>query len=595
MRTALFLGLVTLSILYISSVTCTANEYDVFKRYLTHLPSDIQLKEDEPYKYIFTCDYFYLNTQGDVVRKQRVSGEYTRALPDGKVRWNNVRIAQALGFDDAFPEGERQDYMEGFTYHPSSYDMSKPASSEDMLKPEFFRDFPVDVVDTKNLVWDTAMFEIFGWSYLDKLKLNRTYYPSEPVGEIPLAGAGAFQNRRIELTWLGISEMNEEPCALIQYRAFFNKFSISTEPISVRGGSHYWGEIWVSLKDKQIEYATLYESVLTEVRLAGQQDWQIGSVLRRGTFQKSLDFGAVGFGEEATESIFQQEYDLAGERSAEPHFYHMESKVVFHAEDGTRTGVDMYKLRLMCEPGDISAGEADKYTCARFALQTGGGAEVTIPALEEWSYDFKMQSLREGGLNEQGQVFGIPHAKFEGLTDSNGGMLPQEVAYQVYNMFINFHSWCNGFAQPVRGGKGIQDLKRIGDKIIHEAAFSELPIDLGGQIAEGSTFKNGEITLEFKGLSVVDGASCAIVGFDSGESSFTMLIKPMPNIEVNTVGGSHYQGDIYVDLGSKWTKKVLMTLMDVTKTTMGGQKVASAVVETTLTIKAVEKEAFGKD
>jgi hypothetical protein len=280
MRTTLVVLLVILSILYLSNVTCTANEYDVFEKYLTHLPSDIQLKEDEPYKYIFTCDYFYLSTQGDVIRKQRVSGEYTRALPDGKVRWNNVRIAQANGFDEPFPKGERQDYMENFTYNPSS---------EDTLKPEFFGGFPADVVDTKNLVWDTVMFEVFAWIYFDKLQLNRTYYPSEPVGEFSLAGAGKFQNTQIELTWLGISQINQAPCALIQYRAFFNKFSLSTEPVSVRGGSHYWGEIWVSLEDKQIEYATLYESVLTEVRLAGQQDWQIGSVLRRGTFQKSLD------------------------------------------------------------------------------------------------------------------------------------------------------------------------------------------------------------------------------------------------------------------------------------------------------------------
>lgn len=295
MRTTLVFLFATLC-LYISNLTCTANEDDVYKNYLTHLPSDMQLKEDEPYKYTFTCDYFYLSTQGDVIRKQRVSGEYTRALPDGKVRWNNVRIAQTNGFDEPFPgfdepfpEGERQDYMEDFTYYPTSEDTSKPASSEDMLKPEFFSDFPADVVDTKNLVWDTHLFEIFGWNYFDKLQLNRTYYPSGAVGEIPLAGIGAFQNRRIELTWLGISQMNEEPCALIQYRAFFNKYSLSTEPISVRGGSHYWGDIWVSLKDKQIEYATLYESVLAEVRLAGQQDWQISSVLRIGTFQKSLD------------------------------------------------------------------------------------------------------------------------------------------------------------------------------------------------------------------------------------------------------------------------------------------------------------------
>jgi hypothetical protein len=254
-----------------------ASESNSLESYLSHLPTDLQLKEDGLQKYLFICDYFYLTPQGDIIRKQRVSGEYTRPLPEGKVKWNNVRIAQATGFDDVFPEGEKQDYMEGFTYNPSTDDVSKP---------EFFQSFPPSIIDTKNLVWDTIMFEAFGWFFFDKLQLNQTYCPSEPVGEIPLAGAGTFQNRKIELTWLGISKMNEEPCALIQYRAFFNKFNISTDALSVRGGSHYWGEIYVSLKDKQLEYATLYENVIVEAKVAGQQTWQVGSCFRKGIFQK---------------------------------------------------------------------------------------------------------------------------------------------------------------------------------------------------------------------------------------------------------------------------------------------------------------------
>ena len=41
--------------------------------------------------------------------------------------------------------------------------------------------------------------------------------------------------------------------------------------MTLKGRSHYWGEIWVSLSSKQIEYATLQEDVLGEMKLAGQE------------------------------------------------------------------------------------------------------------------------------------------------------------------------------------------------------------------------------------------------------------------------------------------------------------------------------------
>lgn len=262
----------------VSNAPQTVSVNDDLESYFSHLPSHLELQEESPQKYLFTCDYFQLDIQGNLIRKQRFSAEYTRALPDGSVRWNNVSIAQAKGLDDVFPEGEKQDYMEGFTY--------KLSDPNDMMKPEFFQGFPASVMETRNLVWDTHMIEGFGWSYFDKLQLNRTYRPPELTGEVPLAGAGTFQNRQVELTWIGISQMNEEPCALIQYRAFFNKINASFEGLSLKGGSHYWGEIWVSLKDKQIEYATLYETVLMEIKIAGQQTEQLVNVFRKATFQK---------------------------------------------------------------------------------------------------------------------------------------------------------------------------------------------------------------------------------------------------------------------------------------------------------------------
>jgi len=86
------------------------------------------------------------------------------------------------------------------------------------------------------------------------------------------------------------------------------------------------------------------------------------------------------------ESFLRQEYDLVGERSAEPQYYHMERVIVVRADDGTRQSVERYSLRLMVKPDDQSAGETAKYTCVGFTLQKDDGPEVTIPSLEGWSH-----------------------------------------------------------------------------------------------------------------------------------------------------------------------------------------------------------------
>jgi hypothetical protein len=246
--------------------------------YLSRLPKDLKLKEDGPQKYRLTFDYFNLDTLGNLTNKDRVSGEYTRALPGGMARWSNVRISRAKGFDDPFPEGELQKYMEGF-----AYSLANPNA---MFKEEFFKSFPANEPKTKNLIWDMYMVEQFSWDYFDKLELNQPYAIQSSPEDVPLAGAGTFQNRQIVLTWLGVSRRNNEPCALIQYHAFNNKFNTSMGTMSFEGRSHYWGEIWVSLKDKQVEYATLFEDVLVQYSLPGQTGKQLIDILRKGSFEK---------------------------------------------------------------------------------------------------------------------------------------------------------------------------------------------------------------------------------------------------------------------------------------------------------------------
>jgi len=66
----------------------------------------------------------------------------------------------------------------------------------------------------------------------------------------------------------------------------------------------------------------------------------------------------------------------------------------------------------------------------------------------------------------------------------------------------------------------------------------------------------------------VNGKTCALLEYDSGESTFRMIQQPAPNFDVVTTGTSHYMGDIYKDLESNWVLKVTLTEFVVSETTL---------------------------
>jgi len=259
-------------------------------------------------------------------------------------------------------------------------------------------------------------------------------------------------------------------------------------------------------------------------------------------------------------------YDLGIEHSKEPQQFIMRSQLVLFAPDGSRKDSTLYTLSLHCVPGK-KAEDGDEFTCTRFTVRSNDAPEVSIPALANWKYVYKPTGNQK---DEKGQVFGIDHAKFEKVVDSNGQVLPTEKQYHVYNAFIDFHALLF-FAERTVSGKGIQDLHKVGDKIVHVSAFSEPPVNLGSQIKEGSVFRNGEITLEFKGLSSMNNKTCVLLGYDSGNSSFKMVMEPMPAMQINTTGSSHYWGDIYKDLQFGWLQKADLHELVVSETEIKGQ------------------------
>jgi len=286
------------------------------------------------------------------------------------------------------------------------------------------------------------------------------------------------------------------------------------------------------------------------------------------------------------------EFDLVGERAREIHYYMVQSELATHSSKGALKNRDIYCEILKVEPGNRSAGEADRFTCKKFSIIPGDASEVRIPSLEGFSYDVNKDLLDANGIDQNGELYSVPEETFEGLIDDSGAKLAFEVGYQVYSAFYYYHSFTD-YAEPPSQGKGIQNLKRIGDHVVVEGSYAESP--LPGKLAKDSAFwKNGEITLAFNGLSIIDGKPCAILGLDSGVCHWNMPMTYMPIMNLKTTGVSNYQADIYLDLETKWVRKLDMVLFEITKTTMWGIPVENSIPVTKLTIKALTKDEFDR-
>ncbi len=223
-------------------------------QYFSNLPPDLTLKENTPQKYCITTNWHNRDINGNATAKFIIRGEYTRALGSQDVRWDNVQIEVFQDPTKSDSDTLFQEWMEGFSYK----------SPNDIAKPDLFNKFPTDETThlLRTLIWDAVTFETFAWTYFDKLMLNETINPSDFEDfTIQMSDWGTIKMKGLKLTWVGISKMNDEICALIQYESFVNP----VKSLGISGRYLYWGIIWVSLEDKQIEYAKLNEDVNMEI------------------------------------------------------------------------------------------------------------------------------------------------------------------------------------------------------------------------------------------------------------------------------------------------------------------------------------------
>lgn len=259
-----------LSIIALMGICLSGNAQNLtFPDIPRQLPRDLVLDSTVVRSYEMITEYHDYNLKGNFQRKTRITADYTSGLENGTtVRWNNVFMAQTYEEYADFSKGTKQELMEGFSYAPAG----------NIESATFFDGIPGADIMHKNLVWDMVGLEGFAYWFWDELHLNTEYKAGNLNAAVDLAGEGTFTNKDIRIQWIGITVINGEICAIIKYYTMNNLLDVKTENLSVSGRSHYWGEVYVSLQDKEIEYATLFEDVITEVIMPGQPDFSCYTV-----------------------------------------------------------------------------------------------------------------------------------------------------------------------------------------------------------------------------------------------------------------------------------------------------------------------------
>lgn len=245
---------------------------NIMKKYLTRLPSGNLANNGILQKYRMTSVYTNLDLYGNFTGKTRVTGDYTRGYEGNYSQWNNVYVSETKIDSDTFPKGKKQEFMENFRYNPSS----------DMMNESAFKSFPsaIDNIFARNLIWDMLSLEIFACRYNDSLKIAVPFTIPDIKGEFNMADIGKYSHASIELCWTGISVMNSELCAVIEYRALNNKVEVAVGNIKTKGTEQYWGNTWISLKTKQLEFGEIYSSTFQEIEVNGMKDKLLAKTIR---------------------------------------------------------------------------------------------------------------------------------------------------------------------------------------------------------------------------------------------------------------------------------------------------------------------------
>lgn len=158
-------------------------------------------------------------------------------------------------------------------------------SSDDWQKDGFYHGIPLEKMDlARMIVSDMPWFEIAMYT-TDSLEFGKDYFPSFMNNfDLDVAGSYTFGATYSKFTWSGVTLHNDEPCAIVKFESLnsrLNSYNADGTLLN-KGRDLYYGEILISLIDKQLERFVMVEDVISEF----QSDKNLVELQRVVTFNK---------------------------------------------------------------------------------------------------------------------------------------------------------------------------------------------------------------------------------------------------------------------------------------------------------------------
>jgi hypothetical protein len=259
---------------------CLIAQNKQIDKYFKIIPSDIKVQNSEIQEYDVTLKWQNLNAiSGNKINCSAVKATYIVGLNNDSVSWKNVSLAQIDDFKQTQYKG---------TDLLSFNDFSYKAMDTAFLSENFYKNIPIEQRDlAKWLVSDAVQMQGLAWYVFDSLEFNKEFVPKQLKNfDVKFEDWVIFTSRYQKLIWSGISKYNNEICAIVKFESYYNPVEIDNKQMHVKGRSLYYGEMWISLIDKQVEYASMFEDVIMKLTSSMFTDEQLIDLQREIVFDK---------------------------------------------------------------------------------------------------------------------------------------------------------------------------------------------------------------------------------------------------------------------------------------------------------------------
>lgn len=272
--------LIYLIVICLLFMCCAIAQNGTVDQYFDINPRDITAQNSEPQTYDVTLKWQNLDAMnGRKLNCNAVKATYVIGIENDYVAWRDVSLAQVNDFKQTQFKGKDLPSFNNFSYKPKN---------TAFLSEKFYENIPTEQRDlAKWLVSDAIQMQGLAWYVFDSLAYNKEFVPKLLENyDVKFEDWVTFTNRYQKMIWSGIGKHNGEICAIVKFESHYNPVEIDNAQMRVKGRSLFYGEMWISLLDKQVEYASMFEDVIMKLTSSMFPDEQLIDLQREIVFNK---------------------------------------------------------------------------------------------------------------------------------------------------------------------------------------------------------------------------------------------------------------------------------------------------------------------